>query len=231
VQDKYKDKGVVLVALTDEPIQAVSRLMTSMKINYLVGTQAARTREDFGSRGFPTVFVIDPDGKVVFWGNSAQGGEATVNKLLREKPPKLARSVATRYVDDRIAKANALVKENKHIEALREYQGIVADFGDAPVAKEAARRIDAMRSDPNLAALIQQAERAAKHEARCNKLLHLARALANAGHGGQAVHYYDQVTNDCDDTAFAKLAVSERASLYRADPPMPAAENKPSSSQ
>ena len=48
------------------------------------------------------MYVIDPDGKVAFWGTSAQAAEATIDKLLKEKPPKVAKSVATRHADERI---------------------------------------------------------------------------------------------------------------------------------
>lgn len=216
MQDKYKDKGVVLLALTDERLQTVSRLMTAMKVNYLVGLESSRTRGAYGARGFPTVYVIDPDGKVAFWGTSARAAEAAIDKLLVEKPPKVAKSVATRHADERIAQADRLLKEGKKVEALREYQRIVSDFGDAPVAKQASSQIESLKSDPKLAEMIARAEANAKQEARCDKLLHLARALANAGHPGQARQYYDQVAKDCATTQYADLAARERASLNRA---------------
>lgn len=216
MQEKYKDKGVVLVALTDERLQTVSRITIPMKVNYLVGLESSRTRAAYGARGFPTVYVIDPDGKVAFWGSSAQAAEATINKLLKEKPPKVAKSVATRNADELIAKADRLLKENRTVEALREYQRIVADFGDSPVGKQAAKQLEALKSDPKLAEMVNRAEAKAKQEARCDKLLHLARALANAGHPGQAMHYYDQVAKDCATTQYADLAARERASLNSA---------------
>jgi tetratricopeptide (TPR) repeat protein len=216
MQEKYKDKGVVLVALTDERLQTVSRLLTASKVNYLVGLESSRTRNAYGARGLPAVYVIDPDGKVAFWGSSAKAAEATIDKLLTEKPPKVAKSVATRHADERIARADTLLKEKKQVEALREYQKIVADFGDAPIAIQAAKHIEALKADPKLAEMIEKAEAAARQAARCDKLLHLARALANAGHPGQAIHYYDEVAKNCAATKFADLAAGERASLNKA---------------
>lgn len=224
MQDKYKDKGVVLVALTDERLQTVARVTAAMKVNYLLGLESSRTRVAFGARGFPTVYVIDPDGKVAFWGTSAKAAEAAIDKLLIDKPPKVAKSVATRYADERIGQADGLLKEEKKVEALREYQQIVADFGDSPVAQQAAKQIEALKADPKLAEMIARAEAKAKQEARCDKLLHLARALANAGHPGQAVHYYDQVAKNCPATKYADLAAGERASLKSAP-----SENPPQS--
>ena len=219
MQDKYKDKGVVLVALTDERLQSVSRITIPMKVNYIIGLEASRTRAAYGARGLPTIYVIDPDGKVAFSGTNAQAAEATINKLLTDNPPKVAKSVATRHADERIAKADALFKEQKYVEALREYQQIVADFGDDPVAKEASKQLETLKADPQLADMVARAEAKLKQEARCDKLLHLARALANAGHPGQAVQYYEQVAKDCGTTRYADLAARERASLNRTKSP------------
>lgn len=218
MQEKYKDKGVVLVALTDESMQTADRVIKSAKANYLVGVESARTRGAYGSRSFPTIFIIDPDGKVAFWGHSARDAEAVIDKLLKEKPPKIAKSVATRNAEKRIAEADALLKDNKYVEALREFQDIAKVFEGSPVAKLASGRIDSLRSNPNLAEMIKQSEARAKKDTHCTKLLHLARALVNAGHGGQASKYYDQVAKDCADTEYAPLAAAERASLSAATP-------------
>lgn len=215
MQDKYKDKGVVLLALTDESIDKVTRLATASKakINYLVGLEAGQARGGFRVHGFPTIFVIDPENKIVYRGSSPMEAESYVKKLLATKPPKIAKSVATRYGEDRLAMAETLLNKKMDVDALHEFQKIVEDFGGADVSKEAARKIEILRSNPRLDEMIKAAEAKARHEAQCNKLLHLARALANAGHAEQAVRYYDQITRDCTDTRFAELAIGERASL------------------
>ncbi len=215
MQEKYKDKGVVLLALTDESSERVTRLVTSTptRINYLIGLEAGAARGGFQVHGYPTIFVIDPENKVVYRGSSPMEAESYVKKLLETNPPKVKKSVATRYGEDRLAKADTLLAKKQDVEALHEFQKIVEDFGGDDVSKAADKKIAVLRTNPMLDSLIKEAEAKARHEAQCNKLLHLARALANAGHAEQAVRYYDQVTRNCDDTDFAKLAVSERASL------------------
>src|SRR4051812_35831736 len=50
LNDKYKDKGVTIVGLTDEPMSKVKAFATDMKMNYIVGV-GSKTVGDYGVSG------------------------------------------------------------------------------------------------------------------------------------------------------------------------------------
>ena len=66
MQEKYKKKGLVLVALSYEPKALVAPYVTKHNMSYIVGADAKNTKEAFGIDGYPTAFLIDPDGKVAW---------------------------------------------------------------------------------------------------------------------------------------------------------------------
>lgn len=67
MNDKYKDKNVVIVGLSDEPADKVKPFAAQMKMNYVVGMGSQSIR-DYGVTGIPHAFVV-VGGKIVWDGN------------------------------------------------------------------------------------------------------------------------------------------------------------------
>ena len=64
----WKDRDVVILALTDEPPEMVAPFVRQHKIEYPVGMNS-RSDRDYGITSIPHVFVIDPAGLVVWSGH------------------------------------------------------------------------------------------------------------------------------------------------------------------
>ncbi len=63
---RFSKKGLVILAISDEEADKVSRFVTSQKITFPVLLDVGRkVHEDFGVEGIPKSFVYDRDGKLV----------------------------------------------------------------------------------------------------------------------------------------------------------------------
>jgi thiol-disulfide isomerase/thioredoxin len=80
--DKYKDKGVVVIGLTDEPKEKVEPFAKQMKMTYPVGVGSTSSRE-YGVSGIPHAFVV-VGGKVVWHGHPMTGLDKAVEEALKK---------------------------------------------------------------------------------------------------------------------------------------------------
>ena len=87
--NKYASKEVFFIALSEDksPIE-VKKTISEKKINYCVGMDGG-TNKRFKSTGFPTIFVIDHTGTVVWRGHypEEEFEEALVKALEKAPPP------------------------------------------------------------------------------------------------------------------------------------------------
>ena len=84
MQNKYKDKGVVMLALSQEPKAVVSEFSRRSGINYIVGAEARTAIRSYRVRAYPTVVVFDSQGREVYHGHDPHAAEAVVEKAVRE---------------------------------------------------------------------------------------------------------------------------------------------------
>jgi thiol-disulfide isomerase/thioredoxin len=88
LHEKYKDKGVVIMGLSDEPMSKVKGFAEKMKMTYAVGA-GSRTGSIYGVRGIPHAVVVAPGGKVVWTGHPAGGLDKAIEDALKSTPPKI----------------------------------------------------------------------------------------------------------------------------------------------
>lgn len=207
MQKKYQDKGVVLVTLSDEPKTKVWPYIAKHKLPYIVGGDARSTLEAFGIKGFPTMFLLDPDGKVAWVGHPMQV-EEIIDKLLKDKPPKGGGLSAEQSASAEFKAAGKILKRKKYLDAFAAYQRIVSTYADTKSAKKAAAEIKKMKADEAIMKTIAQVI-----EKKGKGWLEAARALAKAGETEDAIHYYDKIIEQCGDSEYARLAEDERTKL------------------
>ena len=82
---KYKDKGVVIVGLSDEPLSKVKPFAEQIKMDYAVGA-GSNSVAAYGVAGIPHAFII-ADGKVIWHGHPMQGLDKAIEKALADHPP------------------------------------------------------------------------------------------------------------------------------------------------
>ncbi len=84
--DKYKDKGVVFISLSDEKSSTVSSFMKRTKMDYIVGA-GSKSGNAFGVRGIPHAFVIDPEGIIRWAGHPMDGLDGEIKKAVSKYKP------------------------------------------------------------------------------------------------------------------------------------------------
>ncbi len=206
---KYGPKGVVLLALSDEPKGIVQKAIRKHRINYIVGSGARPTLKAYGVRGFPTVFVVDPEGNIVYKGHSADEAEKTIEATLKEKPPKKDGGLEARAAAEALADADKLFKRKKYADAWEAYGQVVKSFGKSPAAAKAKKRLKEMDADRDVRVAVQEA-RAGK---KCRLWLSMAREMAQKGEVGRAREYYDRIVAEFPESSFAQTARQEAAAL------------------
>ena len=75
IHDKYADRGVKFVALTQEDagaMQKIENFVSTLKVPWPIGYGATETTQKYEIPGYPTTFVIGRNGKVV-WNSFEMG--------------------------------------------------------------------------------------------------------------------------------------------------------------
>jgi thiol-disulfide isomerase/thioredoxin len=83
---KFKDKGVVIIGLTNEPMAKVKDFAAEMKMNYFVGV-GSTSGKDYGVNGIPHAFIVAPGGKIVWHGHPMNGLDKAIEEALKKTPP------------------------------------------------------------------------------------------------------------------------------------------------
>jgi tetratricopeptide (TPR) repeat protein len=204
MQEKYQKQGVMLLALSYEPQEKVAPFVKKYKLPYVVGDAAMETRDAFGIRGYPTMFLVDPTGNVA-WRGHPDAVEPELEKLLKKKPPRGPGILSTGGAKSALKKADALYKGKKYAAALKAYKSIVKDFNGTTTARKAKKRVSDIVSDEELMASIRRAE----SERKAERWLSTARLLAANGAANDAARYYRRILKECPDTDQARQARKE----------------------
>ena len=123
MQKKYKNKGLVLLAVSYEDESKVKKYVKKEKVPYIVGADGGSTRDKYGIQGYPTAFLIDPDGKVAWKGHPAVA-DKEIEKLLKENPPKSKSFLARTSASSAYKKASKLYKKKKYEKAMEAFEDV-----------------------------------------------------------------------------------------------------------
>ncbi len=208
MQRKYKNKGLVLVALSYEPGSKVGPFVGQNDMSYIVGAEADSMQDAFGIRGYPTAILIDPDGKVA-WKGHPLDAEEVIERLLRTKPPRAVGALGVDAAKRDLQNADQLLKNGQYARAMSAYEEITRDFAGTHVAVQAHAQIRKMNSDPRIMEAIRkdEAQIVAGHR------LSIARKLAGNGAETDAARQYKQIIEEFPDSTHAEVARIELARL------------------
>lgn len=78
---KYKDRGLVVLAVTDEPRGLVDKFIAETGAKHPIVIESGDSLRAYGGTGFPTMVLIDPRGRVAVAGNPQ---ESDIERLLGE---------------------------------------------------------------------------------------------------------------------------------------------------
>lgn len=210
LQEKYKDKGVVLVSLSYEADNAVAKFIGQMKIPYIVGSEATATRDAFGIQGYPTAFLIDPAGKVA-WKGHPMVAEQAIEDLLKKTDPIVQGKLAEHAADRALARADKLKSLGRYADALAAYEKITTDFKSQAASTKAQERAAEIRDD----GAIMESIRRAEVDKKAKRWLDMARVLASHGATQDAARYYGTLLKKYPDSQHAEIARGELKSLQQ----------------
>jgi hypothetical protein len=81
---KFADKGLVVVAVTDEGRSLVDKFVAETGAKHPILIEKSDSASAYRINGFPSTFLIDADGKIAWAGNGAGFPESLLTKLLGE---------------------------------------------------------------------------------------------------------------------------------------------------
>ncbi len=208
LKKKYEPKGMLLVALSDEPKSKVGPFVEKYKMPYVVGGGAKATLQKYGINSFPTAILIGPDGKVVWTGHPAVI-DSEIESALKANPPKKKGSLSEETAASVLKKADKLYRDGKYADAMDLFTQVSAENKGSPHAKKANEQIKKMKGNSSIMESLRRAEAGKK----CGKWLACARVLAQNGEKSDAAKYYDRIINEFGEFDEAKVARAERKAL------------------
>jgi thiol-disulfide isomerase/thioredoxin len=208
LKKKYESKGVLLVALSDEPKSKVAPFVDQQKMSYVVGGGAKATQEKYGISAFPTAILIDPDGKVAWTGHPAVI-DSEIVKLMKSNPPKKKGGLSAASAEATLKKADKLFRDRKYADAMELFSMVADENKGSAHGKKAASQIKKMKANSTIMDTIRRAEA----DRKCTQWLQCARILAQYGEKADAAKYYDRIITEFGDLENSKIARAERQSL------------------
>jgi thiol-disulfide isomerase/thioredoxin len=84
IYKKFKDKGLVVIGITDEEKAKVEAFQKKIPMDYAVGIDAkGALLKQLGIEGIPHAFVVDKAGKVVWEGHPMELKDSVIEKVLK----------------------------------------------------------------------------------------------------------------------------------------------------
>ncbi|QDV91387.1 Thiol-disulfide oxidoreductase ResA [Phycisphaerae bacterium RAS2] len=208
LKKKYESKGMLLVALSDEPKSKVGPFVEKYKMPYVVGGGAKSTLQKYGINSLPTAILIGPDGKVLWTGHPAVV-DSEIESALKSNPPKKKGSLSDESAASVLKKADKLYREGKFADAMDLFTQVTAEHKGSTQAKKANEQIKKMKGNSTIMEALRRADAGKK----CGKWLACARVLAQNGEKADAAKYYDRIINEFGEFEQAKIARAERKAL------------------
>jgi hypothetical protein len=186
-QDQYREKGLTVVAVTDEARAKVDAFVAATKARHAIVIESTDSAAAYGIQGFPSAYLIDVDGRIAWAGNFSQ--EIPPDLFERE----LAKVRLAPRLPAALTAAQPLLDGKKYAAAWAEIRKALDGGTLAGADKEAAEK--------GLAFIAETAR----------KPLDAAAKLDASGDAGGAVAAYEKVAEDfkgspCADEATAAVA-------------------------
>lgn len=158
---KYKDQGMVLIGHTDGSSRDLKNFIQQHKITYMitVGDDIGRA---YGVRSYPTLVVVDPQGKIAWQGHPNALDMSLVEELLTQVSAGPALSGPTfesPSADAQIAQVEQAMTSGHVGQGLRALERVAAgrDAAQAEAAKATIAQVEAWRGEQQeaIAALLE----------------------------------------------------------------------------
>ena len=192
LHEKFKDRGVVFIGISDEDDGLVAPFINEMKMKYIVASGGDETQQAFGVQGIPHAVLFDPTLTARWIGNphpQADGAELEkqIQTMLGSTPPSRLLGSGPDYNEKLLASIEtALIK------------------GDTPGALSQLRRVDRKSLDA-------REGHKARYDAIVNRITPMAQADFDRAQGAARAKQYT------DALAMFKRVAAEYKGLPIAD--------------
>lgn len=207
LDEKYKDRGVVLLALSSEKKSEVGEFVKKQEVQYICGSDARWTFTAYGIDKIPTIVMVDPEGKVAFMGHNPIQALEKLTKLIKQSPPQ--GSFRERAAKSALKKAAKYLESEKYSKAADMYERIAHAYDGRPWGQEAEAKLQSMKADKDIAGKLKEQEIRDK----CEDLLEKARKATENGDIPKAKKYYERIIANFSDTRYAAVARKELKAL------------------
>jgi len=137
--NEYKDKGVILVSLSQEPADTINEFNKKAGMNWIIGAEST-AGSAYGVTGIPAAFIV-VDGKIAWNGHPMDGLDAKVKELVAARGASTAAPAAVKEPvaePTPAAEPATAVEPAPAAEPVKEEAIVPAGDPDAPVAEPAA---------------------------------------------------------------------------------------------
>ena len=83
INKKFKDKGLVVIGISDETKEKVEKFQKDVPMEYHVAVGGAAIQGKFGIDGIPHAFVVGKDGKIAWEGHPMRLTDEVIEKALK----------------------------------------------------------------------------------------------------------------------------------------------------
>lgn len=194
MQKKYKDKGLTIIGISDEPVAVVRPFVDKQadKMEFTVAVDRdratyARYMNSFGVKGIPHAFIIDLQGRVAWHGHPMSGMDEVLERLVEKSGGKRFVELREKYfaaAEDGKKGPELARLANDYVEACANNLAALCEFGTK------LRELEPSASEHHQAFLnvARAAVKVSKgQDALANELL--AESWFRAGNAERAVRY------------------------------------------
>ena len=83
IHAKFKDRGLLVIGVTDEPNAVIKKFQKDVPMDYAVATDTGgRLNEKMGINGIPHAFLVNKSGEIVWEGHPNRLTDEDIEKIL-----------------------------------------------------------------------------------------------------------------------------------------------------
>ncbi len=241
MQQKYKDKKVTIIGISNEPLEKIKPFVDQMgdKMNYTVAADPKQTAtknymQAYKVRGIPAAFIVDGKGNVVWNGHPMAGMDGVLDEVLAGTFDAAAYAKKKAEEERKQAAQQALMKKLSGM--YQEYLGKIEKDGPSAESRQLAK--DIIKEAPadvlnqiawDILTRVKKEHRelpvALAAAAKANKLSEnknpavldtYAKALFESGRTAQAIKAQQKAVSLVKDNAEAEKEMTETLNKYKA---------------
>ena len=212
LNEEYGNKGVVIIGISaDRSLEPLKRAIVQHKMDWVhVHDEGGRIAGQFGVRGYPTIFIVSPDFKVL-WEGHPNNLDAALAGAFKNHPPILVDAKMLKGAKETLAQVTQKLEAGDAKAAMKLMAKVPADAAKdadfAAAAGEARERLEEVAA--GLLAAAEAAAAAGNFVEAADRLRELSLSLAGLPAAADAKKKYTQLMAQPDARRVIETAQKE----------------------